>query len=153
MLCRLLSLSFSLSCTLLLPYSPALPPRSLTYLFLSPSLAPFLPRLLLLLHFCPFARFLLPQTTAAYLYPVFASRARPRERGCFCSLLPSWPVVVVVSSPSSSSLLLPLILATGFLLPSSSLNTGRIQFVLQHLKYIMSYVLSYSVMNSSIQFH
>lgn len=74
----------------LLPFSLSfLPPRSPppTYLFLSPSLAPFLPRLLL--YFCPFARFLLPQTTAAYLYPVFASRGA--ERGCFCvySLLPS----------------------------------------------------------------
>ena len=61
--------------------------RSPTYLFLSSSLAPFLPRLLL--YFCPFARFLLPQTTAAYLYPVFASHGA--ERGCFCvySLLPS----------------------------------------------------------------
>lgn len=54
------------------------PARSPTYLFLSPSLVPFLPRLLL--HFCPFARFLLPQTTAAYLYPVFASRSQDRAR-------------------------------------------------------------------------
>lgn len=71
------------------------PPRArlpLTYLFLSPSLAPFLPRLLLL-YFCPFARFLLPQTTAAYLYPVFASRRT--ERGCFCVYSSYCRVVVV----------------------------------------------------------
>lgn len=58
-------------------------PRPPAYLFLSLSLPPFLLRLLL--YFCPFARFLLPQTTAAYLYPVFASRGSKRGRFCVCT--------------------------------------------------------------------
>lgn len=84
------------------------------YLFLSLSLPPFLLRLLL--YFCPFARFLLPQTTAAYLYPVFASRGSERGRFCVYSLLPfSLPLLCSSASTlwfSTLSLSLPLSLDT-----------------------------------------
>lgn len=74
------------------------------YLFLSLSLPPFLLRLLL--YFCPFARFLLPQTTAAYLYPVFASRGSERGRFCVYSPLP-FPGCFCVAPPIHTSFLYP----------------------------------------------
>jgi len=53
----------------------------------------------------PFARFLLPQTTAAYLYPVFASRGA--ERGCFLlRLLATAELLVAVAV--AADLLVPI---------------------------------------------
>lgn len=85
--CRLFSLSLSLSASVSLLLSSAFRPFPPTYLFLSPSLAPFLPRLLLY--------FLLPvfcfRKRQPLIYIPSLHRAGPSEGAFFCvySLLPS----------------------------------------------------------------